>query len=82
MSEGVVQRTTDWAAETSVIHFLTVWRLEVQDQGAGGLFFLRPLLSLACRWLLLPLCMVFPLCKGIRAVTPTPHSACPDFLLL
>ena len=29
------QNTTSWVAKTTEIYFLTVWRLEVQDQGVG-----------------------------------------------
>ena len=34
------QSTADWVAEMTGIYFLTVWRLEVQDQGAGRAGFL------------------------------------------
>lgn len=34
-----LQNSTDWEAETTETYFLTVWRVEVQDQGAGGFGF-------------------------------------------
>ena len=33
--------TTHWVAETTTVNLLTVWRLEVQDQGVGGVGFSR-----------------------------------------